>query len=57
MNEVTRIFARIENGEATATDELFTFVYEELKRLHVGDCGTSDRTTRCRLRPWCMKPT
>ena len=33
MSEITRIIARIKDGDNAATDDLFTFVYDELKRL------------------------
>lgn len=33
MNEITRILRAIEQGDEHATDELFTIVYDELRRL------------------------
>jgi RNA polymerase sigma factor (TIGR02999 family) len=33
MNEVTRILSSLEQGDPHATDQLFPFVYDELRRL------------------------
>lgn len=36
MNDVTRILSAIEQGKDVATDELFSLVYDELRRLAAG---------------------
>ena len=33
MNDVTRIFAAIDHGDARAAEELLPLVYDELRRL------------------------
>lgn len=54
---ITQLLDRLKVGDAAALDALIPLVYSELRRMAASYLRGDGRTTLCKARRWCMRPT
>ena len=54
---VTQLLHEARAGDKSAMGRLFPLIYDELRRLAASICAANGPITRCKVRPWSMRPT